>query len=245
MIKFLNKYRKPLICLALAFALLLSVFAVYVSIYYRADGEAIAEYTADSGVNIEKNARYFAVGNEDAKRGLVFYGGAKVDPEAYVPLAVALAKEGIFTVIVRMPFNLAIFGINSANGVMRKYSSVEKWFVGGHSLGGSMAASYAKGHEQKIEGVVLLGSYSAANLSETGLPVFVAYGSEDGVLNMKKYEKNLSNLPKDGVSTLVVDGGNHAGFGMYGPQRGDGEATVTTEKQIELVAEMIDGFTRR
>ncbi len=244
MLKFLNKHRKKLICLALTVAILLCAFAVYVGIYYRADEDMIAAYTADCGVEIKETARYFVVGDENAKRGLVFYPGGKVDPEAYVPLAVALAREGIFTVVVKMPFNLAVLGVNSANRVMRKYSSVEKWFVGGHSLGGSMAASYAKNHDDKLSGVVLLGSYSTANLSSTDLSVFTAYGSEDGVLNMKKYDKNLVNLPKS-VTSLVIEGGNHAGFGMYGAQRGDGAAMITSAEQIAIVAEMIDGFTRK
>ncbi len=238
------EHKKKIIAAALLVAIVLSAFGVYVSIFYRADSEKIAAFTLDSDIDVKETGSYFAVGNENAKRGFVFYPGGKVDPEAYIPLAVALAKEGIFTVIVKMPFKLAVFGVNSANRVIRKYSSVEKWFVGGHSLGGSMAASYAKSHTDKVEGVILLASYSAANLSQTDLSVFTAYGSEDGVLNMRKYEKKLSNLPDD-YSSLVIQGGNHAGFGMYGEQRGDGVATISTEKQIYLVAEMINGFTRR
>ncbi len=244
MIGFLIKHRKKLICIALLVALFVSAFAVYVGIYYRADGEAIEAYLSNCDVEVEETSAFIAVGDKEAKRGLVFYGGGKVAAEAYLPLAAALAERGIFTVIVKMPFNLAVFGINRASRVIRKYSSVEKWFVGGHSLGGSMAASYAKSHDRKVAGVVLLGAYSTANLSDTDLSAFVAYGSEDGVLNMKKYEKNLSKLPEN-TGSLVIQGGNHAGFGMYGPQKGDGEAKITASAQIALVAEMIDGFTRR
>ena len=241
---FLIEHKKKIIAIAVLVATLLSAFGVYVSIFYHADTEAIGTYTSSYDVEVRETGSYFLVGNENAKRGLVFYPGGKVDPEAYIPLAVALAKDGMFTVIVKMPFNLAVFGVNSANRVIRKYSSVEKWFVGGHSLGGSMAASYAKSHTHKVSGVVLLASYSAVDLSGTDLSVFTSYGSCDEVLNLKKYEKKLSNLPL-GYSSLVIEGGNHAGFGMYGEQRGDGTATITTEKQISLVAEMIDGFTRR
>lgn len=244
MINFLKKHSKKLVCVILIIAAVFAAFAVYASVYYRADEEKIAEYSAGCEVKIRETGKYFLVGDENAKRGFVFYPGGKVDPQAYVPLAIALAREGIFTVIVKMPFNLAVLGVNSANRVIRKYSSVEKWFVGGHSLGGSMAASYAKGHDHKVAGVILLGAYSTANLTGTKLSVFTAYGSEDGVLNMKKYEKNIKNLP-NGYSSLVIDGGNHAGFGMYGEQKGDGEAKITAEAQIAIVAEMIDGFTRK
>ncbi|MBR5448388.1 MAG: lysophospholipase, partial [Clostridia bacterium] len=89
-----------------------------------------------------------------------------------------------------------------------------------------------------------LGAYSTADLSGTGLSVLAAYGSNDGVMNMKSYEKNLKNLPT-GASYLVIDGGNHAGFGMYGEQKGDGTATITAAKQIAIVTEMINNFTRK
>ena len=107
-----------------------------------------------------------------------------------------------------------------------------------------MAAIYAKNHRDKLAGVVLLGAYSTADLSGTGLSVFVAYGSNDGVLNKKNYEKNLVKLPEN-TSYLVIDGGNHAGFGMYGEQKGDGDATITQAEQIAIAAEMINNFTRK
>ena len=242
--EFLLKHKKRLIAIALALATLVTVFAVYVGVYYRADGEAVSAYVDASGVEVTEAAGYYAVGNENAKRGLVFYPGGKVEAKAYLPLAIALAKEGILTVVVKMPCNLAVFGINSASRVIKEYDSVEKWFVGGHSLGGSMAASYAKKHQDKVEGVILLGAYSTADLSGTGLSVLAAYGSNDGVMNMKSYEKNLKNLPT-GASYLVIDGGNHAGFGMYGEQKGDGNATITRAEQIAIATEMINNFTRK
>ena len=239
-----NGHKKKIISIAILLGVLVSAFAVYVGIYYPADDEMIERYVASSDVKIVEKAGAILVGDENAKRGFVFYPGGKVEADAYIPLAVSLAEAGIFTVIVKMPFNLAVFGLNSANRYIRKYSRIEKWYVGGHSLGGSMAASYAKSHSHKVEGLILLGSYSATDLSATDVSVFTAYGSEDGVLDMKKYEKNLSNLP-GGYSSLVIAGGNHSGFGMYGEQRGDGVRLITTEEQISIVTEMIDGFTRR
>lgn len=242
--EFLLKHKKKLICIALVIAVLVAAFAVYVSIYHHADDAAVSAFVDASGVEVAEAAGYYAVGNSDAKRGMIFYPGAKVEASAYLPLAVSLAKEGIFTVVVKMPFNISFFDINAANRIIRKFDSVDKWFVGGHSQGGAMAAIYAKNHASKVAGVVLLGAYSTVDLSATGLNAFVAYGSNDTVLNMKKYEKNLKNLPA-GASTLVIEGGNHSGFGMYGEQKGDGTATITPAEQIAIVTEMINGFTRR
>lgn len=243
MTEFLKKHKNKLIAAGVVLATLICAFSIYVGIYYRADDEAVSDYLSASGVKVSETARYFAVGNEAANRGLIFYPGGKVDPSAYLPLAAELARQGIFTVIVKMPFNLAVFGINAANRVMRKYSSVKSWYIGGHSLGGSMAAEYAAKHADKLSGVVLLGAYSNVNLAPTGLPVFVAYGSEDRVLNMEKFESKLENLPSN-RSELIIAGGNHAGFGMYGAQRKDGEATISKAQQMKITAEMVSGFTR-
>ena len=242
--QFLVKHKKKLIAIAIVLATLGTAFAIYVGIYYHADDAAVSAYIDASGVEVTETSSYFAVGSENAKRGLIFYPGAKVEARAYVPLAIELAKEGIFTVVVKMPFNISFFDINAANRVIKEYDSVGKWFIGGHSQGGSMAAIYAKNHRDKLAGVVLLGAYSTADLSGTGLSVFVAYGSNDGVLNKKNYEKNLVKLPEN-TSYLVIDGGNHAGFGMYGEQKGDGDATITQAEQIAIAAEMINNFTRK
>lgn len=65
----------------------------------------------------------------------------------------------------------------------------------GHSLGDSMAASYLADNTNDYEGLILLGSYSTADLSGTDLSALSVYGSEDKVLNREKYNENKSNLP--------------------------------------------------
>jgi pimeloyl-ACP methyl ester carboxylesterase len=113
--------------------------------------------------------------------------------------------------------------------------------MGGHSLGGAMAASYVSKNEDDFRGLVLLAAYSTADLSDSDLHVISLYGSEDGVLNMEKYEKYRSNLPED-TAEDIIDGGCHAYFGMYGEQRGDGEAKITNEEQILYTAEAVYGM---
>jgi pimeloyl-ACP methyl ester carboxylesterase len=110
--------------------------------------------------------------------------------------------------------------------------------MGGHSLGGSMAASYVSKHTEDFVGLVLLGSYSTADLAGSGLKVLSVYGSEDQVMNREKYEKYRSNLPEDFVER-VIDGGCHAYFGMYGAQKGDGIPTISNETQINITADAI------
>ena len=150
----------------------------------------------------------------------------------------ALASEGVLCVFVEMPFNLAVFDINAADGIQENYPQIESWYIGGHSLGGSMAASYLADHADEYDGLVLLGSYSTADLSNSELAVLSVYGSEDKVMNREKYEENKSNLPSD-FTEVVIEGGCHAYFGMYGAQDGDGTPTITNEEQISYTADKI------
>ena len=149
-----------------------------------------------------------------------------------------LAREGVLCVLVEMPFNLAVFDINAADGIQEQYPEIEDWYIGGHSLGGSMAASYLADHTDEYEGLILLGSYSTADLSNTDLNVLSIYGSEDRVLDCEKYDENRSNLPDD-FTEVVIEGGCHAYFGMYGAQDGDGTPTISNHEQIRLTAEYI------
>ena len=146
--------------------------------------------------------------------------------------------EGVLCVLVEMPFNLAVFDINAADGIQEQYPGIEDWYIGGHSLGGSMAASYVADHVDEYEGLILLGSYSTADLSDTDLDVLSIYGSEDKVLNREKYDENKSNLPDD-FCEVVIEGGCHAYFGMYGAQDGDGTPTVSNSEQIVITVENI------
>ena len=150
----------------------------------------------------------------------------------------ACAEKGILCIIVEMPFHLAVFDINAANGIQEEYPQIEHWYMGGHSLGGSMAASYLAKHTDEYEGLILLGSYSTADLSDNELEVLSIYGSEDQVLNREKYNDNIRNLPKD-FKEMVIEGGCHAYFGMYGAQDGDGTPSISNSQQILQTAAYI------
>lgn len=91
----------------------------------------------------------------------------------------------------------------------------ENWYIGGHSLGGAMAASYAADHLDMLRGVVLLSAYPTDSLKEGELSVLSIYGSEDKVLNMEKVKEGREYMPSD-YTEICIDGGNHAQFGNYG-----------------------------
>lgn len=236
--KTLSKKKQQLMMAAAGVVMsLFSVCAMYVNDYYRADSAAIAAFVPESHLSA---GAY--VPEEPFEAGLIFYPGGKVEAAAYAPLMEACAAEGILCVPVEMPLRLAVLDVNAADGIREQFPEVERWYIGGHSLGGAMAAAYLGDHAHDFAGLVLLGAYATEDLSDTELEVLSVYGSEDLVLDREKYEENRQNLPEE-CTELVLDGGCHAGFGMYGAQDGDGTPTLTAAEQIRLTAEAIGEFT--
>lgn len=227
------------LALIMVLAIVCGVF-FYINDYYRALPEALSVIAspADGMTILEEKNEQIVFAPENATIGFIFYPGGKVQYEAYAPLMEACAEQGILCVLLHMPANLAVLDVDAAEGIVEEYPEIEKWYIGGHSLGGSMAAAYAAEHPGKFEGVILLASYSTAALQNSVSNVISIYGSKDQVLNLEKYEEYRSNLPED-FHEEIMEGGNHAYFGTYGPQKGDGEATITNEVQIQLTAEMI------
>lgn len=237
--------KKHIICMMLITILLfvITFCVIYLNTYYHADIDSIQAFTTTNTVSkqmLEDNTIVYSP--ENATTGFIFYPGGKVEYTAYAPLMEACASEGILCVLVEMPFHLAVFDINAADGIQEQYPNIQNWYIGGHSLGGSMAASYLANNTEDYDGLILLGSYSTADLSPTSLKVLSIYGSEDNVLNMESYEQNKGNLPSD-FTEFIIAGGCHAYFGMYGAQAGDGTPTITNKTQINTTASKIKEFT--
>ena len=223
--------RKFLFGIISLLALLAVAFYFYTADYYRADETALNVYTTQAaGIQTQGGYTVFTPPEGAAgTAGLIFYPGGKVDERAYAPLLSALAQNGVTCVLVKMPFHLAVLDINAANGAAALAPGVKSWYIGGHSLGGAMASSYAAKHASALRGVVLLGAYPTA---QSGLPLLTLVGSNDGVINREK----LAAVP----DVITIEGGNHAQFGNYGPQQGDGTATITAEsQQSETVAQIL------
>lgn len=214
-------------------------FAVYVNDYYHAEETAVQAMAVDGTVSVYELTDSLTVfAPEEPLAGLIFYPGGKVEHTAYAPLLRACAERGVLCVLVQMPCNLAVLNVNGADGIRERFPEISRWYIGGHSLGGAMAASYASGHVNELDGVVLLAAYSTEDLTQSGLAVCSIYGSEDRVLNKEKYDANRRNLPGDAVE-FVIDGGCHAGFGCYGPQDGDGTPQISSEDQINQTVDEI------
>lgn len=203
--------------------------AVYVGDYYRADSAALEALQGSEAVMVRQEDGMVVFQPQAPVAGFIFYPGGKVEYTAYAPLMLALAEQDILCVILQMRLNLAVLDVNAAAGIPEAFPEVSRWYIGGHSLGGSMAASFAAEHTDVFEGLVLLASYSTEKI--TGMDVLSICGSEDRVLNWEKKEAYRGNLPEETVE-LIIDGGNHALFGSYGLQDGDGQASISAQQQI-------------
>jgi hypothetical protein len=164
--------------------------------------------------------------------GVIFYPGGHVDARSYAPYAADLAAEDYLVVIVPMPLSLAVLAPNSADAVIDAYPAMTDWVIAGHSLGGTMAARYADAHLDQIEGLVLLASYPAerTDLSQAAVTAASVLGTRDTVIDQATWSAAKPLLP-DSTRYIELDGGNHAQFGSYGPQKGDSPATITAEQQ--------------
>jgi hypothetical protein len=201
--------------------------------------EALAALESDAQVTVTPGKwLVFTPAATEPSTGLIIYPGGRVDYRAYAPAAHQIAAQGFLVVIVRMPLNLAVFGVNAAEDVQAAYPQIRAWAIGGHSLGGSMAASYAGSHPGAIQGLALWASYPASSddLTNTDLQVVSIFGSEDGLASSEEINASRALLPSD-TTWVEISGGNHAQFGWYGAQAGDNPASISREdQQAQMVA---------
>ncbi len=229
---------KILVPLFLILWVLFTASLIYVETYYRADATALEGLKSDSEVTVtETDFGWFFDGPSETD-ALIFYPGGKVEETAYAPLSHKMAASGIDVCLVKMPLRLAILAPDKADDVMDRYK-YDNWYIGGHSLGGVLAAYYTANHENKMDGLILLASYSTKKQSDN-LKTILIRGSNDQVLKLKNFKKNRGNVPADSKE-LVIEGGTHAGFGSYGPQDGDGVATIPTSEQVDRTVGFIAG----
>jgi pimeloyl-ACP methyl ester carboxylesterase len=199
--------------------------------------EALLALESNSSVLVQEEPwLIFQPQDQPTITGLILYPGGRVDPKAYAPFAHAVASQGFLTVIVPMPLNLAVFAPGRAADVIDFFPEIEKWAIGGHSLGGAMAANFANNQPENVDGLLLLASYPASsdNLSSSSLQVTSVYATLDGFTSLDEIDTSRVNLPAN-TNWSQIDGGNHSQFGWYGFQNGDNMASISRENQQEQV----------
>ena len=210
--------------------------------------EALAALQSDAQVTVTSGQWLdFVPATSQPTTGLIIYPGARVDYRAYAPVAHQIAAQGYQVVIVRMPLNLAVLGVDAALEVQAAYPQIRRWAISGHSLGGAMAAAFAKTHPDAVQGLALWAAYPASNddLSASKLHVVSIYGSLDGLATREKIDASRLLLPTS-TTWVRISGGNHAQFGWYGNQVGDNPASISRPEQqaqgVVATLKMLEGL---
>ncbi|MBE6511864.1 MAG: alpha/beta hydrolase [Methanobrevibacter olleyae] len=237
----MNKKIKIALYIILASIIFLGCFSIwYVNNYSHADPSVNAYLNGTENVSVEKVEKGLFLDGPGDDKALIFYPGAKIEYISYLPLFMDLANDGVDCFIVEMPGNLAFLGSNSADSIIDGGNySYDGWYLSGHSLGGVMASSYAVTHKDEINGLILLAAYPVEDLGN--MPVLSIYGSNDETLNKETYDES-KRLMGQNLTEYVINGGNHAQFGSYGNQSGDGIATISPENQRDQTEKAILEF---
>lgn len=201
--------------------------------------EALLAMKSGGGVAVESSADWTVFRPQDVQPevGLIFYPGGRVDTRSYAPLLSMIARRGYQVVVVAMPLNLAVFGVEKAQQVIAAFPQVKAWAIGGHSLGGSMAAQFAINHPGVLRGLVFWAAYPPSSMAgRSDLQITLISASHDGLSTPDKIEASRQLLPRT-TDFVVISGGNHAQFGSYGDQPGDNPATIAPASQWQQVVD--------
>lgn len=214
----------------LILTILAGAFFWYVSDYYRAEAVALAVMGQDSGISQQDGLTILSP-SYPTDTAIIFYPGAKVEAEAYLPLLDQIRQTGVTCMLVHMPFHMAIFDADAAEEVTARFPEIQHWYIAGHSMGGAMASKFASDHPDLVDGLILMGAYIYGDYPEEN--TLTIYGSlNQSVEDHIDYTENI----------VEIQGGNHAQFGNYGPQKGDPPATISAEEQQRQTVEAIAAF---
>ncbi len=218
-------------------------FTGWCLIAYRATDEGReALQAAGDGVTVTRGERHWrftpSSGQPNHPVGLVFFAGSMVDPVAYAPLARAVATNGFPVLLMELPWRGAFGGADGgevlaeARKAMGRVPTVHRWVIAGHSKGGAVAARFVHENATDVAGLVPIGTSHPRDfdLSGSSVPVTKVLGSQDGVAEVEKSERNRSKLPAS-ARWVLIEGGNHSQFGYYGFQPGDRRASISREEQ--------------
>jgi predicted alpha/beta-hydrolase family hydrolase len=216
----------------LVLAFLLVVFLAY-SRPFVATSTATVALRSEGGVRIADRPSWYELipvredpSGEDIKptTGLMFTPGARIDSRAYAHVLRPLAEAGYLVVVLKEPFGFSLLDADRGSKVLDLHPEITTWVVGGHSLGGTTAATLAD-RDERVKGLALFASYPADNVVRADLEVISISGTADGFATPDDIEASKGKLPPN-TSYVVINGAVHSSFGDYGDQSGDGTATI-------------------
>ena len=242
-----EQHRRAEIRLALSIPALLVSLGLIVGVVYARPFEAtpvaVDALRSDAAVQVNERITWYEMtsGRRNASgdlvqptTGLIFVPGARVDPRAYAHILRPLASAGYLVVVLREPMNFVLPNSTHADSVLEVHPKIRYWTVGGHSLGGVNAASYAD-REPRISGLLFYASYPASRLNRTDVKVTSIYGDRDAIATPEDIADAKPKLPVR-TKYVVIKGAIHSYFGDYGEQPGDGVATIDRGKAQTQIA---------
>jgi hypothetical protein len=238
--------KKTLIRIAISLLLLITIVGIGFTVWatmntYRPDTIALASWE-----RAEKGDSWYAFyppDGEATELGVIFYTGGLVDSRAYAHMMESLAEEaGVVVVVPDVPLNLVILNPTVADGAMADFPGVERWVLGGHSLGATGTAIYAHSHSD-MAGLFFWagGSWEPNDLSDASIPIISLHGSDDGIYTEEEWQSSRPFAPPD-TEYITIQGANHSYFGNYGLQEGDSEGTTLRENAQTEIIEMTSRF---
>lgn len=228
--------KKLLVVFAILILIIVGAFLIYTNDFYKADKSVYSLLESSNSTEYkDKDLIVFNTNKEnDTGKGFIFYPGGKVEYTSYIPILYELSQRGLTTILVKMPLNLAVFNQDAAEKVYDIVPEISKWYIGGHSLGAAMASRYVGNADMQIRGLILLAAFPE---EDKIIPTISIYGSQDDVLTQKQVHGSYE--------LIEIPGGNHAYFGDYGEQDGDGKASITRKDQQEITVNAIMDFINR
>ncbi|MGV8884720.1 MAG: alpha/beta hydrolase [Microbacteriaceae bacterium] len=238
----LRRLGRVALAMLIVVVLIVIGFLVWANMVMQGDRSRALEVWTNDAVTVTSTDRSIVIspssGGSDT--GLVYIPGAKVDPYAYMyKLSGVVEQAGVTIIITKPALNLAFFDTHPLPDYTSEAPDVTTWYVGGHSLGGVRACMLAD--SPGVDGLILFGSYCANDLSRSGLRVLSIAASNDGLSTPTKIADAVPLVPAS-ADFEVIDGANHAQFGDYGVQPGDGRSTITTEQTRDQITALLVSF---
>lgn len=198
--------------------------------------EALAALESDDRVIVKTDSWLtFTPHNMTPTTGFILYPGGRVDARSYAPPANAIAEAGYFVVIPPMSLSLAVLNPDAATDVIAAHPEIERWAIGGHSLGGAMAADYVYKQSDATEGLILWASYPPESVDlrdREELITLSIYGTEES--GAEKMQAAAAVLPPN-TEWVAIEGGNHAQFGWYGDDESNPATISRAEQQTQII----------
>ena len=199
--------------------------------------EAVEALESDNQVRVTEDPWLtFSPISDSPNTGFIFYPGGRIDPKGYASLMHVIASKGYLVVVPEMPINMAVFNSNIADEIIAYFRDVDHWVIGGHSVGGTMAAQYTDKHPEAIDGLAIWASYPAdsTDISDLGIPVVSIYGSRELRVNDTSVGERKHLLPEDTLY-FRIEGGDHHQFGSYEIDSEDHLATTGRASQHKQI----------